>query len=72
MSQGTKVTSHGIGICGLVCAALIVLKLVGVRGMDAISWFWIISIPFLPIAIFLGFVLIAFVVMFIHELATRR
>lgn len=46
----------GIGVAGLLGVAFIVLKLVGVI---AWSWWWVLSPFWIPLAVVLGFLVVA-------------
>lgn len=61
MSKGGSVSTGGVGFCGLLGIAFIVLKLCGVIGW---SWWWVTAplwVPFaLALAVFVvGLILIA-------------
>ena len=50
--------SGGIGFCGVLAIVFIVLKLLGVIKW---SWLWVLSPIWLPMAVFLIFVVVAFI-----------
>ena len=58
MVAKAEATSSGIGFCGLLTVAFIVLKLTGYIDW---SWLWILSPLWIPIAIGIGIVLIVFI-----------
>ena len=57
-----KVTVNGIGFCGLLTIAFIVLKLIGKLTW---SWVWVLAPLWIPTAFWLLAIIIAFVVAFI-------
>jgi len=52
MSENTVASSGGIGVPGLLGVAFVILKLCGVIGW---SWWWVTSPFWIPVAIFLVF-----------------
>ena len=54
-----KVTVNGIGFCGLLSIAFIVLKLIGKLTW---SWLWVLAPLWIPTAFWLLVIIIAFVV----------
>lgn len=56
--------SGGIGFCGLLAIAFIVLKLCNVI---AWSWLWVLAPLWIPIAIVVGIVLIALLIALIKS-----
>lgn len=57
-----KVTVNGIGFCGLLTIAFIVLKLIDKLTW---SWLWVLAPLWIPTAFWLLAIIIAFVVAFI-------
>lgn len=55
MSDKVQVSGGGIGLGGLLFVAFLVLKLCGVISW---SWWWIFAPLWIPIVLFLGFVII--------------
>ncbi|AMQ66101.1 hypothetical protein AAY80_118 [Stenotrophomonas phage vB_SmaS-DLP_6] len=62
MSDTKTTQSGGIGFCGLLAIVFITLKLVGVAPVATWSWLWVLSPLWIPIAILLGFALVALVI----------
>lgn len=58
MARQTTVASGGIGFCGLLTIALIVLKLTSVI---AWSWWWVLAPLWLPVVLLLLFAAFAFI-----------
>ncbi len=56
--------SGGIGFCGLLTILFIALKLTGVV---AWSWLWVLSPIWIPVAIFLAFLIIAIMIIVIKD-----
>lgn len=61
-------TSGGIGFSGLLTIAFIVLKLTGVIDW---SWWWVLSPAWVPVAIFLLVLAVAFIVITLKELLSK-
>lgn len=59
-----KASSGGIGFCGLLTIAFVVLKLTGFIDW---SWWWVWSPLWLPTAIFLLIAAVIFLVVMIRE-----
>jgi hypothetical protein len=59
MSNGSSSASGGIGFCGLLTILFIALKLTGVI---AWSWLWVLAPLWIPLALALAALLIAFVI----------
>ena len=55
MSKNNSNTTTGIGFCGLLTIAFIVLKLVGVIKW---SWFWVLAPTWIPMLIAIGFIIL--------------
>lgn len=49
----------GMGICSALLVAFVVLKLVGVITW---SWMWVLSPLWIPLALLLGFLLVAIII----------
>ena len=58
MEVKAEATSGGIGFCGLLTVALIVLKLTGYIDW---SWLWILAPLWMPIAIVIVILIIVFI-----------
>lgn len=58
-------TAGGIGFCGLLAVAFIVLKLTGVINW---SWLWVLAPIWIPTAITLAIIVIVLVVILVREL----
>ena len=58
-------TAGGIGFCGLLTIAFIVLKLTGVINW---SWLWVLAPIWIPTAITLAIIVIVLVVILVREL----
>lgn len=56
------VTVNGIGFCGLLTIAFIVLKLIG---KITWSWIWVLAPMWIPTALWILAIIIAFIVAFI-------
>jgi len=59
MADKIQVGSGGIGLGGLLFVAFLVLKLCGVISW---SWWWVFAPLWLPIAIFLGIIIVVAVI----------
>lgn len=55
MSDKIQISGSGIGLGGLLFVAFLVLKLCGVISW---SWWWVFAPLWIPIALFLGFVIV--------------
>jgi hypothetical protein len=64
MNIENKETSKGIGFCGLLAIAFIVLKLCNVIKW---SWLWVLSPIWIPIAISVIVITILFLISFISD-----
>ena len=58
-------TAGGIGFCGLLTIAFIVLKLTGVISW---SWLWVLAPIWIPTAITIAIIVIVLVVILVREL----
>ena len=58
MANKSTVSSGGIGFSGLLTIAFIVLKL---TGYSTWSWWWVLAPSWIPLAIFVGILLVAFI-----------
>ena len=58
-------TAGGIGVCGLLTIAFIVLKLTGVINW---SWLWVLAPIWIPTAITLAIIVIVLVAILVREL----
>lgn len=56
------VSVHGVGFCGLLTIAFIVLKLIGKISW---SWIWVLAPMWIPTALWILVIIIVFVVAFI-------
>jgi len=63
--RGNNTTAGGIGFCGLLAVAFIVLKLTGVINW---SWLWVLAPIWVPTAITLAIIVIVLVVVLVREL----
>ena len=63
--RNNNTAAGGIGFCGLLGIAFIVLKLTGVIGW---SWLWVLAPLWIPAVITIGILLICFVVVLCCEL----
>lgn len=63
--RNNNTAAGGIGFCGLLGIALIVLKLTGVIGW---SWLWVLAPLWIPAVIAIGILLICLVVVLCCEL----
>jgi len=61
-------TSGGVGFCGLLAIVFIVLKL---TGHIAWSWWWVLSPLWTPFAVFVGFLVVSFVLAFLWAIVKR-
>ena len=48
MAKSTTVSSRGIGFCGLLAIAFIVLKLAKIGAVAEWSWWWVLSPLWIP------------------------
>ena len=62
-NERNNTTAGGIGFCGLLAVAFIVLKLTGV-----ISWLWVLAPIWIPTAITLAIIVIVLVAILVREL----
>ena len=60
-----ELTAGGIGFCGLLAVAFIVLKLTGVINW---SWLWVLAPIWIPTAITLAIIVIVLVAILVREL----
>lgn len=58
MANKSTVSSGGIGFGGLLTIAFIVLKL---TGYITWSWWWVLAPSWIPLAIFVGILLVTFI-----------
>lgn len=65
-NERNNTTAGGIGFCGLLAVAFIVLKLTGVINW---SWLWVLAPIWIPTAITLAIIVIVLVVILVRELA---
>ena len=63
--RNNNTAAGGIGFCGLLGIAFIVLKLTGVIGW---SWLWVLAPLWIPVVIVVGILLICLVVVLCCEL----
>ena len=63
--RNNNTAAGGIGFCGLLGIAFIVLKLTGVIGW---SWLWVLAPLWIPTAITLAIIVIVLVVILVREL----
>lgn len=63
--RNNNTTAGGIGFCGLLAVAFIVLKLTGVINW---SWLWVLAPIWIPAVIAVGILLICLVVVLCCEL----
>ena len=63
--ERNNTTAGGIGFCGLLAVAFIVLKLTGVINW---SWLWVLAPIWIPTAITLAIIVIVLVVILVREL----
>lgn len=63
--RNNNTAAGGIGFCGLLGIAFIVLKLTGVIGW---SWLWVLAPLWIPVVIAIGILLICLVVVLCCEL----
>lgn len=64
-NERNNTTAGGIGFCGLLAVAFIVLKLTGVINW---SWLWVLAPIWIPTAITLAIIVIVLVVILVREL----
>ena len=64
-NERNNTTAGGIGFCGPLAVAFIVLKLTGVIGW---SWLWVLAPIWIPTAITLAIIVIVLVVVLVREL----
>ena len=64
-NERNNTTAGGIGLCGLLAVAFIVLKLTGVIGW---SWLWVLAPIWIPTAITLAIIVIVLVAILVREL----
>ena len=64
-NERNNTTAGGIGFCGLLAAAFIVLKLTGVINW---SWLWVLAPIWIPTAITLAIIVIVLVAILVREL----
>lgn len=63
-NERNNTTAGGIGFCGLLAVAFIVLKLTGVIGW---SWLWVLAPIWIPTAITLAIIVIVLIVVLAKE-----
>lgn len=68
-NERNNTTAGGIGFCGLLAVAFIVLKLTGVINW---SWLWVLAPIWIPTAITLAIIVIVLVVILVRELTEER
>ena len=61
-------TAGGIGFCGLLTIAFIILKLTGVISW---SWLWVLAPIWIPTAIVLAVLLVVLIVVLVKEASSR-
>jgi len=61
--------SGGIGFCGLLCVAFIVLKLCAVIDW---SWWWVLSPMWIPLSIVVVIFIIVFIVMVVRAMRSCK
>lgn len=64
-NERNNTTAGGIGFCGLLAVAFIVLKLTGVINW---SWLWVLAPIWIPTAITLAIIVIVLVAILVREL----
>ena len=64
-NRNNNSTAGGIGFCGLLTIAFIVLKLTGVISW---SWLWVLAPIWIPTAITLAIIVIVLVAILVREL----
>lgn len=64
-NERNNTTAGGIGFCGLLTVAFIVLKLTGVINW---SWLWVLAPIWIPTAITLAIIVIVLVAILVREL----
>lgn len=64
-NERNNTTAGGIGFCGLLAVAFIVLKLTGVINW---SWLWVLAPIWIPTAITLAIIAIVLVAVLVREL----
>lgn len=64
-NERNNTTTGGIGFCGLLAVAFIVLKLTGVISW---SWMWVLAPIWIPTATTLAIIVIVLVVILVREL----
>ena len=64
-NERNRATAGGIGLCGLLAVAFIVLKLTGVINW---SWLWVLAPIWIPTAITLAIIVIVLVAILVREL----
>lgn len=63
-NERNNTTAGGIGFCGLLTVAFIVLKLTGVINW---SWLWVLAPIWIPTAIALAIIVIVLIVVLVKE-----
>lgn len=63
-NERNNTTAGGIGFCGLLAVAFIVLKLTGVIGW---SWLWVLAPIWIPTAITLAIIVTVLIVVLVKE-----
>lgn len=63
-SERNNTTAGGIGFCGLLAVAFIVLKFTGVINW---SWLWVLAPIWIPTAITLAIIVIVLIVVLVKE-----
>lgn len=63
-NERNNTTAGGIGFCGLLTVAFIVLKLTGVINW---SWLWVLAPIWIPTAITLAIIVIVLIVVLVKE-----
>lgn len=64
--ESSKAAGGGVGFCGLLAIAFIVLKLTGVIGW---GWGWVLSPLWIPLAIVAGICIIVLIVVLVKMVA---
>lgn len=63
-NERNNTTAGGIGFCGLLAVALIVLKLTGVINW---SWLWVLAPIWIPTAVTIAIIVIVLIVVLVKE-----
>ena len=66
--RNNNTAAGGIGFCGLLGIAFIILKLTGVIGW---SWLWVLAPLWIPTALVIVLLVVALIVLLVKEVAKR-